>query len=47
MCTTKCKGNTTEFCGDTYRSNVYNLTVAAVKPTEVNKPKGWQGKLLP
>lgn len=42
-CSTKCSGNSSETCGFTYRSNVYNLTNSGVTAKAVNKPAGWQG----
>jgi hypothetical protein len=44
QCTTKCPGNSSEICGDSYRSSVYNLTNSGYEQKTAQKPAGWQGK---
>ncbi|KAK6906807.1 hypothetical protein I203_100794 [Kwoniella mangroviensis CBS 8507] len=42
-CTVACTGNSTEKCGDYYRSSVYNITAASIEKSSVYHPPGWQG----
>ncbi|WRT70456.1 uncharacterized protein IL334_007454 [Kwoniella shivajii] len=42
-CTVACTGNSTEKCGDYYRSSLYNISEANVEKSSVYHPTGWQG----
>ncbi|KAK4686420.1 hypothetical protein P7C73_g3711, partial [Tremellales sp. Uapishka_1] len=42
-CTVACTGNSTEICGDYYRSTVYNITGANIAKNNYYHPAGWQG----
>ncbi|WWD20503.1 hypothetical protein CI109_104979 [Kwoniella shandongensis] len=42
-CTVKCTGNSSEVCGDYYRSSVYNITTAVIANSTTYHPPGWQG----
>jgi len=43
LCTVKCRGNSSETCGDNYRMNVYNITAASANANGALHPAGWQG----
>lgn len=43
MCRTTCAGNSSEFCGDNDRSNVYNLANSGLTKSVIDKPEGWLG----
>jgi hypothetical protein len=43
LCTTPCVGNSSQTCGDSGRSNVYNLTNSGLSVVTPNKPPGWLG----
>ncbi|OCF41274.1 hypothetical protein I317_04932 [Kwoniella heveanensis CBS 569] len=42
-CTVPCTGNSSQACGDYYRSSVYNITDADIEHSSVYHPAGWQG----
>ncbi|WWC65393.1 uncharacterized protein I303_108011 [Kwoniella dejecticola CBS 10117] len=42
-CTVGCTGNSTQKCGDYYRSSLYNITDADIAKSSVYHPAGWQG----
>jgi hypothetical protein len=46
LCTSSCGGNSSQICGGTYYSSVFNLTNAALKVIPENKIAGWQGECL-
>ncbi|WVQ85831.1 hypothetical protein IAT38_007999 [Cryptococcus sp. DSM 104549] len=43
QCTTKCSGNSSEICGDYYKSSLYNITAVAANNATGNHPVGYQG----